>query len=63
MGLWKHYWQTIMFTLYVDNFGVKYLGEEKSSHLMRVLKKKYKISHDPYGKRYLDLYLDWDNNN
>ena len=32
-GLWKHEWRPIQFTLVVDDFGVKYVGEEHALHL------------------------------
>ena len=33
-GLWKHDWRPIQFTLVVDDFGVKYVGEEHAEHLV-----------------------------
>ena len=59
-GLWTHAWRPITFTLCVDDFGVKYVGQEHVDHLMAVLRKDYTISCDPDGKRYLGLDLDWD---
>ena len=32
-GLWKHDTRPIQFTLVVDDFGVKYVGEEHAQHL------------------------------
>jgi hypothetical protein len=32
-GLWKHETIPIQFTLVVDDFGVKYVGEEHAQHL------------------------------
>ena len=32
-GLWKHDWRPVQFTLVVDNFGFKYVGEEHALHL------------------------------
>ena len=37
-GLWKHEWQPVKFTLVVDNFGVKYVGEKYELHLKQTLK-------------------------
>ncbi len=31
-GLWKHNTQPIIFTLVVNDFGVKYVGEENALH-------------------------------
>jgi hypothetical protein len=39
LGLWKHEWQPISFTLVVDDFGVKYVGKEHVEHLIRCIKK------------------------
>ena len=38
-GQWKHKWRPIVFTLVVDNFGVKLTGKEHAQHLIRVSKK------------------------
>ena len=35
--LWKHDWRPIQFTLVVDDFGVKYVGEEHALHLKQTL--------------------------
>ncbi len=37
--LWKHDTWLIQFTLVVDNFGVKYVGEEHANHLKQALDK------------------------
>jgi hypothetical protein len=37
-GLWTHEWRPIAFTLVVDNFGVKYVGEEHAEHLLKTSK-------------------------
>jgi len=34
-GLWKHDTRPIQFTLVVDDFGVKYVGEEHAQHLKK----------------------------
>ena len=36
-GLWKHDTRPIQFTLVVDNFRVKYVGEEHANNLTRAL--------------------------
>ena len=43
-GLWKHDWRPIQFTLVVDNFGVKYVGEEHALHLKQTLEENYKVT-------------------
>ena len=62
-GLWKHDWRPISFTLCVDDFGVKYVGQEHADHLQAVLRQHYTISTDPKGRRYLGIDLDWDYEN
>ena len=59
-GLWKHKWRPITFTLVVDDFGVKYVGEEHARHLMSTLKEHYDIEDDWKGNKYIGLTLDWD---
>ena len=58
-GFWKHQWWPISFTLVVDNFGVKYVGEEHANHLISMLKEHYEIGVDWEGKRFIGLTLDW----
>jgi hypothetical protein len=45
-GYWKHKWQTISFTLVVDDFGFKYIGAENVQHLLQVLRQHYDIEED-----------------
>ena len=45
-GLWSHKWRPIQFTLIVDDFGVKYIGDEYAEHLISVVKKHYELIHD-----------------
>lgn len=59
-GLWKHAWRPIQFTLVVDDFGIKYVGEEHAQHLKKVLKKHYKVTTNWTGRRYISITLDWD---
>jgi hypothetical protein len=35
LGLWKHDWQPLLFTLCVDNFSIKYVGQEHANHLAK----------------------------
>ena len=59
-GLWAHEWIPIQFTLVVDDFGVKYTGEEHANHLKAVLNKDYTITHNWNGAKYVGITLDWD---
>jgi hypothetical protein len=35
--IWKHALRPISFTLCIDNFGMKYVGQEYAKHLLQVL--------------------------
>ena len=39
-GLWRHVTRPVQFTLVVDDFGVKYVGEENAKHLIQAIKKE-----------------------
>ncbi len=43
-GLWTHKTRPILFTLVVNDFGVKYVGKEHLMHLISILKQHYEIS-------------------
>ena len=49
----------IWFTLTVDEFGVKNIGEEHASHLMDVLKLYYKMEEYWNGQLYYGITLNW----
>eukprot|EP00804_Cyclotella_cryptica_P012262 CCRYP_013844-RA/>CCRYP_013844-RA protein AED:0.25 eAED:0.25 QI:0/0/0/1/0/0/2/0/707 len=59
-GLWKHIWRPIQFTLVVDDFGLKYVGDEHPQHLLKVLQEHYTVTTDWKGSRYIGITLDWD---
>ena len=59
-GLWLHESRPISFSLCVDDFGVKYVGEEHKQHLLACLKKNYEITVEDEGTRYLGMTLEWD---
>jgi hypothetical protein len=59
-GLWKHALRPISFTLCIDNFGMKYIGQEHTEHLLQVLNMHYKCLQDWDGKKYLGMDIDWD---
>jgi hypothetical protein len=46
----------------VDDFGVKYVGEEHAQHLKNTLEEHYKLTCDWTGTRYIGITLDWDYN-
>jgi hypothetical protein len=51
-----------LFTLCVDDFGIKYIGREHANHLAKVLEERYKCSIDWDRKCYLGMNMDWDYN-
>jgi hypothetical protein len=62
-GFWKHDWWPLLFTLCVDNFGIKYVGwEHANQHLAKIPEKHFKCSIDWDGNRYLGMTMDWDFN-
>jgi hypothetical protein len=59
-GLWKHITRPILFTLVIDNFGVKYVGREHVEHLIACIKEKYKPTENWTGDLYCGIKLNWD---
>ena len=53
--LWKHVSRPIVFTLVVDDFGVKYVRKKNADHLIAVFIGKYKISEDWTGSLYCGI--------
>ena len=58
-GLWRHNTGPVQFTLVVDNFRVKFVGEEHANHLKQVLEEHYTLTCDWEGTRYIGIPLDW----
>ena len=58
-GLWKHKTRKTVFTLCVDDFGIKYHCKDDADHLLTVLKSKYEISTERTEKNYIVLTIDW----
>jgi len=46
LGLWRHVWQPITFSLVVDDFGIKTVGIQHAKHLKATLERHYKVSVD-----------------
>ena len=55
--MWEHVTRPITFTLVVDDFGIKYEGEEHFQHLMDALKGDYKVEIDEKGELYCGINL------
>ena len=45
-GFWKHNSRPICFSLLVDDFGVKYAGNEYTAHPLAALRENYTVSSD-----------------
>ena len=59
-GLWKDQHSNLMFTLVVDDFGVRYTNKQHVDRLIQVLQQKYTCTIDWAGDRYIGLHLTWD---
>jgi hypothetical protein len=53
-GIFRHRTRPVTFTLVVDDFGVKYVGEHNAQHLVDTLKSLYTITEDWTGSLYCD---------
>jgi hypothetical protein len=56
-GLWTHDTRPISFSLVVNYFKVKYVGEENAQHLVDTVQTYYKCSCDWKGERYCRLTI------
>jgi hypothetical protein len=59
-GLRRHKWSPILFSLVVDNFGVKYVGREHVDHLIAKVEQHYVFSKDWESKLYCSIHIQWD---
>ena len=59
-GLWRHKWRPILFSLVVDDFGVKYVGRSHAKHLVTILHKYHNLKTDWAGTLYCGIKLKWD---
>ena len=62
-GLWKHESNSVVFSLVVDDFGVKYTNAKHAQHLLNALSQKYDITTDWSGSLYCGLAIEWDYTN
>ena len=58
-SLWRHITRNIMFTLAVDDFGIKYFYHDDVDHLHHALRQDYQISTYTTGRHYCGLTIDW----
>ena len=59
-GFWAHDWRPVQFTLVVDGFVVKYVGEDQAIHLKNTIEENYTVTTEQDGRRYIGITLDWD---
>lgn len=59
-ALWKHKSRKTIFSLVVDDFGVKYVSKDDADHLIKALQDLYQVTLDWAGTKYCGLTLDWD---
>jgi hypothetical protein len=59
-GLWYHKTRNILFTLVVDDCGVKYVNKNDVEHLISSIKANYELTVDWTGNLYCGITLDWD---
>jgi hypothetical protein len=62
-GVFRHTTRPITFSLVVDDFGVKYVGQEHAQHLIDTLQLLYTITIDWTGAKYVGLTITWDYEN
>ena len=58
-GLWLHKWRPILFSLVVDNFGIKCEGIQHGRHLKEALGTYHEVSLYCKGKLFFGVSLDW----
>jgi hypothetical protein len=59
-GLWTHSTRDIMFSLVVDDFGIKYTNRDNAIHLLTALEQFYTVMTESTGSLYLAMTLNWD---
>ena len=59
-ALWAHATRSTIFTLVVDDFGIKYESMADANHLLDALRALYNITVDWTGTLYCGLTLAWD---
>jgi hypothetical protein len=59
-GLWRHDTRPTMFTIVVDDFGVKYVNQPDAQHLVDAISEYYTTTEDWTGTVYCGITLEWD---
>jgi len=58
-GLWRHKWRPIQFCLIVDNFGIKYVGLEHFTYLLKILKKFHGVQYNMASNKFAGINIEW----
>ena len=58
-GLWRQKWRPKLFSLVVNDFGIKYVRKEHADHLIVAIKDNYKFSTDWGGTLYCSITTNW----
>jgi hypothetical protein len=59
-GLFNHETHPVWFNLAVDDFGIKYIGEDNLQHLYNALRtESYNLVEDQAGNLYCGINLSW----
>jgi hypothetical protein len=58
--LWSHEHRPVLFSLVVDDFGVKYVGKEHAQHLIDSLSAFYELTVYWEATKYCGITLEWD---
>ena len=53
-------WRPVTFTLVVDDFGIKFKGDEHATNLKKTLEQWYDVTVDWTGSKYVGISLKWD---
>jgi hypothetical protein len=62
-GLWRHQWRPVLFSLVVDDFGIKFVGKQHADHLVNAIEDHYDFSKDWGGTLYCGITIKWDYKN
>ena len=57
--LWWHEMRHVTFCLKVDDFGIKYVGEEHAEHLQLAISKNYKVTINKKGEFHCGVTIKW----
>jgi hypothetical protein len=59
-GLWGHKHWPVLFSLVVDDFGIKFIGKDHAQHLIVALSSFYELTVDWDATKYCGITLEWD---